>query len=134
MAATLDAGLVFVGQAIILTPVFIYWWSREMPGEVPFVAILLSVLLALAALLLGAVYYVYFWGVQGATPGKRAFGLAVVDLGGRCPVGAGVAALRLIGYGLSALPLGLGFVFVPVTGRGLHDRMAGTIVVQREKA
>ena len=38
-----------------------------------------------------------------------------------------------MGYPLSLLPLGLGFLIVTVspTGRALHDFIAGTIVVRR---
>jgi len=133
IAALLDACLVAVGQALLLAPVVLYWWSREVPGSVPFTPILLSLLVAALAVLLGAFYYVYFWGLRGASPGKKALGLLVVDESGRSPIGVGPALLRVLGYALSALPLGLGFVFVPVTGRGLHDRMAGTTVVQRER-
>jgi uncharacterized RDD family membrane protein YckC len=133
VAALLDACIVVVGQALLLAPVFLYWWSREVPGAVPFTPILLSLLLVAVAALLGVFYYVYFWGLRGATPGKRALGLVVVDASGRSPIGVGAALLRVLGYALSTLPLGMGFVLVPVTGRGLHDRMAGTTVVQRER-
>jgi uncharacterized RDD family membrane protein YckC len=132
-AALLDGCLVFVGQALLLAPGLYYWWSRDMSGRVSFVPILLSLSLAVLAALLGALYYVYFWGLRGATPGKRALGLVIVDESGHSPIGLGAATLRMLGYALSALPLCLGFVLVPVTGRGLHDRMAGTLVVPRER-
>ncbi len=117
---------------VLLSFVIAYWWNRNLsePGYLP---ILLSVLLVCLALLLGGLYFVFFWGVQGATPGKRALGLQVVDLAGRAPIGVGPAILRLVGSVLSSLPLGLGFLLVPLTGRGLHDRMAGTLVVERER-
>jgi pSer/pThr/pTyr-binding forkhead associated (FHA) protein/uncharacterized RDD family membrane protein YckC len=133
LAAAMDGCLVLLGQALLLAPVFYYWWSRETSGAVKFLPILLSLLLVALAALLGAFYYVYFWGLRGASPGKKALGLVVVDEDGSSPVGVGAAMLRVLGYALSALPLGLGFVLVPVTGRGLHDRMAGTRVVQRER-
>ena len=133
IAFLLDGCLVLVGQTLLMTPIAYYWWSREVSGAVPFVPILLSLLVAVLAPLLAAFYYVYYWGVRGSTPGKRALGLVVVDECGSSPVGIGAALLRVVGYVLSALPLGLGFVLVPVTGRGLHDRMAGTMVVQRER-
>jgi uncharacterized RDD family membrane protein YckC len=99
----------------------------------PFLAILLSLVAVALAVLLGAFYYVYFWGVRGATPGKQALGLVVTDDQGRSPIGVGAAILRLLGYFLAGLPLGIGFVLVPITGRGLQDRMARTRVVQRER-
>jgi uncharacterized RDD family membrane protein YckC len=133
IAFLLDGCLVLVAQTLLMAPITYYWWSREVSGAVPFVPILLSLCVAVLALLLAAFYYVYYWGVQGATPGKKALGLVVVDEGGRSPIGVGAALLRVAGYILSALPLGMGFALVPVTGRGLHDRMAGTVVVQRER-
>jgi uncharacterized RDD family membrane protein YckC len=130
LAALIDSALVGVGEGLLLGFVAAFWWNRTEAGYLP---ILLSVLLVCLALLLGALYFVFFWGVQGATPGKKALGLMVVDLEGRSPIGVGPALLRLLGYSLSGLPLGLGFLLVPLTGRGLHDRMAGTLVVEREK-
>jgi uncharacterized RDD family membrane protein YckC len=132
----MDAALVTVVQAVILAPVVYYWWSRDLPrnaADVSYTPILLSLLLCGLASVIGALYYVYFWGVQGATPGKQVLGLVVVDVDGKAPIGVGAAILRLIGYGLSAAFLGLGFVLVPILGRGLHDWMAGTLVVRRER-
>jgi uncharacterized RDD family membrane protein YckC len=52
------------------------------------------------------------------------------------PPGILRACLRhFIGYPLSLLPFGLGFLIVTVspTGRSLHDLIAGTIVVRRNQ-
>jgi uncharacterized RDD family membrane protein YckC len=136
IAALIDGAVVTVGQAVLLIPVFYYWWARDIPrdaAQVRFTPILLSLVLVGLALLLGGLYYVYFWGVQGASPGKQALGLVVVDREGRGPIGVGAAILRLVGYALSGGLLGLGFLLVPITGRGLHDWLAGTMVVQRER-
>jgi uncharacterized RDD family membrane protein YckC len=136
IAALLDGALVTMAQALLVSPVLYYWWSRDLPrsaSDVSFLAILLSLVVGGLALLAGALYYVYFWGVQGASPGKQVLGLAVVDLAGRGPIGVGPAILRLLGYLLSGALLGIGFVLVPITGRGLHDWLAGTLVVRRER-
>jgi pSer/pThr/pTyr-binding forkhead associated (FHA) protein/uncharacterized RDD family membrane protein YckC len=75
-------------------------------------------------------YYVYFWGARGATPGKSLLGLTVVTDSGKTPIGYGRALLRLVGYGASSFPLGLGFLLIAFSPdrRGLHDRIAGTRV------
>jgi uncharacterized RDD family membrane protein YckC len=75
-------------------------------------------------------YYVYFWGARGATPGKSLLGLAVVTDSGETPIGFGRAALRLVGYWVSSLLFGLGFLLIAFSPdrRGLHDRIAGTRV------
>jgi uncharacterized RDD family membrane protein YckC len=71
-------------------------------------------------------------GLMGVTVGKWATGLRVLrEDGGR--IGIGRAFLRhFVGYPLSFLPLGLGFLAAAFTprGRGLHDLIANTIVVR----
>ena len=76
-------------------------------------------------------YYVYFWGVKGATPGKRLLGLAVVTEDGTlADPGSRARCCALLGYLLSAACLGIGFLMIAFGGRGLHDRIAGTRVVE----
>jgi uncharacterized RDD family membrane protein YckC len=71
-------------------------------------------------------------GLTGLTLGKWATGLRIErNDGGN--LGIGRALLRhFIGYPLSFALLGLGFVMAAVTvhGRGLHDIIAGSIVVR----
>jgi len=135
VAGFLDAGIVFLLQASLLAPVFLYWWTRELPRELAEVlpSILLSLGLLFLSALLGAVYYVYFWGVSGATPGKRLLGLAVEGTDGSFPIGISQASVRFLGYLLSAAVLGLGFVVIAFGITPLHDRIAATRVVQRER-
>jgi uncharacterized RDD family membrane protein YckC len=136
-AGLLDAVLVGLGQLLLVSPIFLYWWSRELPlnpMEVSFLPIVLSLVLALLAALLGAVYYVHGWGVRGATPGKRLLGIAVEREDGRFPIGVSAACVRLVGYFCSALLLGSGFLMIALRGSGLHDRMAGTRVVRSERS
>jgi uncharacterized RDD family membrane protein YckC len=75
-------------------------------------------------------YYVYFWGARGATPGKSLLGLSVVTDAGETPIGYGRALLRLVGYAVSSFLFGLGFLLIAFSPdrRGLHDRIAGTRV------
>lgn len=71
-------------------------------------------------------------GLTGATLGKWAAGLRIERNDGG-PVGIPRALVRhFVGYPLSFLILGLGFVMAVVTvrGRGLHDIIADTIVVR----
>jgi uncharacterized RDD family membrane protein YckC len=72
-----------------------------------------------------------FAGLTGKTVGKWTTGLRIERPDGRLP-GIGRALLRhFIGYPISLLPLGLGFLIVTVSGRrALHDLIAGTIVVR----
>ena len=71
-------------------------------------------------------------GFTGLTLGKWATGLRIErNDGGK--LGIGRALLRhFVGYPLSFALLGIGFIIaaVSVHGRGLHDMIAGTIVVR----
>jgi uncharacterized RDD family membrane protein YckC len=71
-------------------------------------------------------------GLTGLTLGKWAAGLRIQRVDGGNP-GIGRVLLRhFVGYPLSLVTLGLGFLMTAVTvrGRGLHDMIAGTVVVR----
>src|SRR5438874_1259599 len=72
-----------------------------------------------------------FAGLTGKTVGKWTTGLRIERPDGRLP-GIPRALLRhFVGYPVSLLPFGLGFLIVTVSGRrALHDLIAGTIVVR----
>lgn len=74
-------------------------------------------------------------GLTGRSIGKWTTGLRIERISGGRP-GIPRAFLRhFIGYPLSLLPFGLGFLIVTVSssGRSLHDLIAGTIVVRRNE-
>jgi uncharacterized RDD family membrane protein YckC len=71
-------------------------------------------------------------GLMGVTIGKWATGLRILRADGS-EIGIGRAFLRhFLGYPLSFIPFGLGFVVAAFNARGraLHDLIAGTIVVR----
>lgn len=71
-------------------------------------------------------------GLTGRTIGKWATGLRIERINGGDP-GIGRAFLRhFVGYPLSFLTLGIGFLLAAVTsqGRALHDLIAGTIITR----
>jgi uncharacterized RDD family membrane protein YckC len=132
-AFVVDTVFVLSGQAVMLAPVAWYWWAREAPRtptDVSFLPVLASATLLPLALLVGALYHVYFWSVRGATPGKELLELRVETEDGVSPLPLGRATLRAFGYLLSAASLGVGFLMVAFGGSGLHDRIAGTRVVK----
>ena len=132
-AFVVDAVFVASGQAILLAPVGWYWWTREpprTPSDVSFLPVFASAILVPLALLLGALYHVYFWSVKGATPGKELLGLRVETEDGSSPLPLERAAVRVFGYLLSVASLGIGFLMVAFSRSGLHDRVAGTRVVK----
>jgi uncharacterized RDD family membrane protein YckC len=131
-AALIDAVFIASGQLALLAPVFWYWWDREVPrsaADVPFLPVLASVTLVPLALLLGALYHVYFWTTKGATPGKELLDLQVQCDDGS-PITIGRAILRVLGYALGVASLGVGFLMVAFGGCGLQDRIAHTRVVK----
>jgi uncharacterized RDD family membrane protein YckC len=137
-ALAFGADLVAVGllQLLVLAPMAAFWWSRELPARLeaaPMLPLALSALGALAAAAAGVAYYALSWGRRGATWGQRLLGLEVTSRDGQRPIGVGQATVRVFGYLLSAVSLGVGFLMVPLTGFGLHDRLAGTRVVLRQR-
>ena len=90
-------------------------------------------------IILGLSLLLYFAGMESsakqATLGKMAAGLVVTDLQAER-----ITFLRAIGRNLakilSALVLGIGFLMVAFTKRkrGLHDKVAGTLVVKQNKS
>jgi uncharacterized RDD family membrane protein YckC len=69
---------------------------------------------------------------RGQTIGKWATGLRIVRSDGQL-MGAGRSLIRhLIGYPISLLTLGVGFLLAAFNGNGraLHDLIAGTVVVR----
>ena len=95
------------------------WLCRGLPWVLPVVAFALPPL-----------YRVGFWTVTGQTPGMALFGLRVLRADGR-PLGLVVALRRVLGYVACLFTFGLGFLAVVFSARrqGLHDRIAGTVVV-----
>ena len=132
-AGLIDAVVVGVVQLVVVAPAVVYWWTRETPqssADVGFWPILLSLGLVPLALALGAIYYIYYWGVKGATPGKRVLDLVVQAEDGAHPIGVPRASMRLLGYILSGALFGIGFLMIALGGSALHDRLAGTRVMR----
>lgn len=81
---------------------------------------------------LGPVYFVAFWAMYGATPGKVFLGMRIVGSDGRVDgIGWGRAILRYIGYIVSSFFFCLGFIWIIFDddNRGWHDKIARTYVV-----
>ncbi len=85
----------------------------------------------LLQLAVGVVYTIGFWIAQGATPGKMAVGIRITTVDGG-DIDFGRALLRYIGYIASAIILLIGYVMIGFTRekRGLHDYIAGTVVIK----
>jgi uncharacterized RDD family membrane protein YckC len=83
------------------------------------------------ALVLFAVYHTLAHGMSGATLGKRLLGIRVVGPDGKRPAFPRAAIRAVLGL-ISLLLLGLGVLLALFTrsGRGLHDLLARTWVVE----
>lgn len=81
-----------------------------------------------------AVAIIGFWWYCGATPGKIALGLKIVDAATGEPPTLLRLVFRYAGYVLSAFPFYLGFLWIAVDRRkqGWHDKIARTIVIHSE--
>lgn len=78
-------------------------------------------------------YWVLLIHWMQATMGKKILDQVVVDAETHLPVGLLRLAVRYLASGLSALPLGLGFLWIVWDKRkqGWHDKLAGTVVIYR---
>lgn len=75
---------------------------------------------------------IFFWVRYRATPGKQLMDCQVVDAATFDNLRIGQAVLRYVGYFLSLLPLGLGFLWIirDRNKRGFHDLLAHTVVIR----
>ena len=74
----------------------------------------------------------FFTGAWGQTPGKMVFGLTVARADGGLPT-YGQAAWRWAASWVALGLLGVGLLMIAVTPRkrGLHDLLAGTVVLRQ---
>lgn len=88
----------------------------------------------LVTFVLPLILTIWFWVKYGATPGKLALSLRVVDAHTGKNITVGKSILRLLGYIVSALPLCLGFFWIVFDSkkRGWHDLIAGTVVIKKQ--
>lgn len=99
--------------------------ARSAGNSAETVGVLISFVVAL-------INFVLLAGLTGRTVGKWATGLRIEQLDGDVP-GIGIALFRhFVGYPLSCLTLGIGFLIAIFSthGRALHDLIAGTVVVR----
>lgn len=98
----------------------------------------LRTVLAAAGVVAGALwavgYFVAFWSTSGETPGDRLMRIRVQDeqTGGPVPVARALGRLAALFLGVLLLFVGVLWILVDDRRRGLHDRLAGTVVVHAE--
>ncbi len=85
----------------------------------------------LFGVLIDPIYVIGLWSTSGATLGKKFLGHRVVKASGD-PLGFGDAFLRYLGYFVSSISFGIGYLMIAFRSdkRGLHDLIAGTVVIK----
>lgn len=83
-----------------------------------------------------AVWTVAFWYSLGATPGKLLLDARIVDADSLQNASLSQLILRYLCYLVSALPLGLGFLWIAINPRkqGWHDKLANTVVLLQDES
>lgn len=137
LAATLIDTLILL---IVLTPLlYFFTQGTYLPGydpegdvaaqlatlEFDWIYLLLNDLLPMALV-------IFFWVRFRGTPGKQLMDCQVVDATTFDNLRVGQAILRYLGYFVSMLPLGLGFLWIiwDRKKRGFHDFIAHTVVIR----
>lgn len=110
--------------SLLLGRSFNYDGSKLLTSEISNAGWLIMILLAVTN-------FVIFPMFTGKSLGKMLTGLRIVKADGNPPSLASLLIRHLLGYPLTVLTLGLGFLLSVFNqkGRALHDVLAGTIVV-----
>ena len=121
------------------TPNYAGFWIRFLAYIIDAVA--LSVISGLlldtpangSGLLIPALYFGAFWMWKAASPGSMLLGMRVVSVDGK-PLNIQQVALRLVGYLVSAVVLGIGFITIAFDDKkqGWADKIAKTYVVKND--
>jgi uncharacterized RDD family membrane protein YckC len=136
-AYALDRLIVF-GIAFVILVVINYFlgllgvdqWLANLTEDSALKVVLAILLSTVGINLLVTVWYnIGFWLASGQTPGKRMLGVRVLRTDGK-RLRLGNALRRQIGYWISTI-FYLGFLWILFDNKrqGVHDKLAGTIVV-----
>ncbi|MBI2877694.1 MAG: RDD family protein [Candidatus Tectomicrobia bacterium] len=126
----LDVAFISLALWTLMGPEF----SWEDPDQLVLLVTKLSLFFLPLCLFLRGIhlgYFAYLISAQGQTLGKFLLQIRVVGAD-REKVGGLQALSRAIGYSLSFLPLGLGFLWILLdkNRQGWHDKLAGTLVIK----
>ena len=116
-----------IDSFLILIPLMIVGVISSTPGQPVPRQIVQFVFMAVPV-----AYHWYFWTRrEGQTPGKFALGIRVVKADGS-KIGDIDAVMRAIGYHVSAMLFGLGFIWALLdkNNQSWHDKIARTYVIR----
>jgi len=127
IAFSIDAALIDLAALTVAAIAALFFSIMPVSHDVETVAVAAG---GVALVLWAIAYFVVFWTTTGQTPGSRAMRIRVIRADGSA-LRPRHALARLVGMVLG-LPLFVGYlpILVNDTRRGLHDAMAGTVVVE----
>ena len=125
----IDAVIIDLAAIVVVAIVALALNLFYVPSEIETV---LAAIGAVVFVVWAAAYFVTFWSTTGQTPGARIMRFRVLAPGAtRGRIGPKRAIVRLLGMVLAAIPLLAGYFMVLFDDRrrGLHDRLARTVVI-----
>jgi uncharacterized RDD family membrane protein YckC len=133
IAFALDAATINLAALAVGTAVGLAISVLDLPSGVQSAAIAVG---GGAYVLWTIAYFVTCWSSTGQTPGNRLLHIRVCDADDGATLSEGRAFLRLVFLVLAALPLFAGFlpILLDDRRRGVHDMLAGTVVVGTDPA
>ena len=128
--------IVKVSMYLIMSPMSYYLSRMYMSGNFqagtipPSLPIILGIWV-LAAVSIQSLYFILMWGYKGATFGKMATKVKIVNIDGS-NISYGTAFLRYIGTIISSIPFSLGYLGMLWDDKKQtwHDKIASTCVVR----
>jgi uncharacterized RDD family membrane protein YckC len=128
LAFALDAALVNAVAIVVGATIALAVSILHVPASVRHVAVAIG---GVAFVLWTVAYFATFWATTGQTPADRLMRIRVRDAQRDEPIRPRRALVRFGGVVLCAIPLCAGFVPILLDDRrrGLHDRLARTVVV-----
>jgi uncharacterized RDD family membrane protein YckC len=128
IAFTLDAALINVVAIVVGAAVGLSLSVLSVPSGVKTALVAAG---GVAYVLWSIAYFVTFWSTTGQTPGNRMLGIRVCQADDGDVLRPTRALIRLAALTLAAIPLFAGFlpILVDDRRRGVHDMLAGTVVV-----
>ena len=130
LASIIDL-IIFLCLLFIVGYIYLYIASDGFQKFVEFSGPESLLLNYLIQFVISCLWFIPFWVWVGANPGKMICGLKIVNMD-ESDIGFVTAFLRVIGYFISGLVLGIGYLWVAFdkNKQGWHDKIAGTYVIK----
>lgn len=132
LAAIIDSLLL----ALVIAPIVVAIYGPEQLQAMAYAGYGGGLVVAMFNYLVPAIVIIVFWLYRSATPGKLLLKLEIVDASSGAKPSTAQFIGRYLGYYVSIIPLMLGIIWVAFDSRkqGFHDKLAGTVVIRRERS